>query len=949
MQNIHNRFDEINTTTEKVISAFQDGVKWMHEHSDPATKETKIKLLQESKRNLNRVIKASQKRPSIAIFGQSQVGKSFLVRSLAKSPKTSKLEILNSVTDERIDFLQKINPPGGRESTGIITRFSTSKPTNLNTDYPYKVELLSQLDVASIIINGYLEDIQDYLEELDKEEILEKVAALKSQNGSQGVSDLNEDDVYDFNDYLTSNYKDDYRIKYCESIDFFTDLITLLPKMPYNRRWELLHFFWGKNEFLTTIFNRLSETLNVIGFSNVAYVNDKAIINGVKDPQFSNTTNILDVERVKEMFHTTSLEELSIINGNGSIRSVGVSEFSSLIKELHFEIPNDFEEKEEKKFLLYTDVLDFPGSKSRDKIPESVFNSNKENAKLSMFVRGKVSYLFYLYNRDIGISTLLYCMDNEPPLVSESPGLLDQWIKRYIGNSPESRKQHQDKVLSLLRSENIQFEVDHISPLLIAMTKFNVELSGKGGAEVLNDPDSHNSKWHARFKENFSNYMSKPVEDKWTENWSSLNESFKFIFPIRDPGFSGAFFEGYEPSNQTEKAVRLEKVGIINDMEVSFKNSNVTSDFIFDKDTLWKELLTPNKTGIDYLCKYLEPSSHPINMLTQLQSIYDVAVQQILEVLESEHSSGDMDEDLRQAKIKGAMAFTAILSLSNNLDSPLSNYLKQIATTENEVWRLLYEFKFNLQKENLEESIDYSKVKSFLSTLGIDINQSTSKAKVKTELLDFYDVGEDDLNEILKSQIGVNIDGLLSIKLKAKNSSEQFADLVLHHWANKLTSIRFKNEVKSTKANNEVFSTIFSEILKSNSNQSIKNEIIEIIDEELREGITKEKFNLISSCITSILNRYVFSATWLSSQQNDKPIQRQNGKPIFSNTSVLLDGTAITKEIIGNSSKNYISEFSFGVKELFKENVKKEYGIDSNFNTEINAKIGGVINRIKTI
>jgi hypothetical protein len=949
MQNIHNRFDEINVNTEKVILAFKDGVKWMHEHADPATKKTKVKLLQESKRNLNRVIKASQKRPSVAIFGQSQVGKSFLVRSLAKSPKTSKLEVLNSVTDERIDFLQKINPPGGRESTGIITRFSTSKPRNVNSDYPYKVELLSQLDIASIIINGYLEDIQDYIEELDKEEILEKVATLKSEKSNLDIGDLHEDEVTDFNDYLIANYKDDYRIKYCESIDFFTDLITLLPKIKYNRRWELLHYFWGKNEFLTAIFNRLSETLHDIGFSNVAYVNDKAIINGVKNPEFSNTTNILDVERVKEMFHTPSLDELSIVNAKGSIRSVPVSEFSSLIKELHFEIPNDFDQKEDKKFLLYTDVLDFPGSKSRDKIPETVFNSNNQSAKLSMFVRGKVSYLFYLYNRDIGISTLLYCMDNEPPLVSESPGLLDQWIKRYIGNNPEARKEHQDKVLHLLKSENVECEVDNISPLLIAMTKFNVELSGKGGAEVLNDPDSHNSKWHARFKENFSNYMSKPVEDKWTENWTCLNQSFKFIFPIRDPGFSGSFFEGYEPLNQAEKAVRPEKIGVISDMEVSFKNSNVTSDFIFDKDSLWEELLTPNKTGIDYLCKYLEPSSHPINMLTQLQSIYEAAIKQILEILESEYSLGDMDEDLRQAKVKGAMAFTAILSLSNNLENPLSIYMKQIATTENEVWRLLYEFKFNHQKDNSEESIDYSKVKSFLATLGINIVENSSKTAVKRELLDFYDVGENDLNEILKSQIGVNIDELLSTKLKAKHSSEQFADVVLHHWANKLTSIRFKNDVKSTKANNEIFNAIFSEILKSSSKQNIKNEIIEIIDDELKEGITKEKFNLIASCITSILNRYVFSATWLSSKQKDKPVQRHNNKPIFSNSSFLLDRTAISKEIIGYASKQYISEFSLGVKELFKENVKKEYGVDSDFNTEINAEIGLVINRIKTL
>jgi hypothetical protein len=949
MQNINNRFNDINSKTDKAVLALQDGLKWMESNGDVTTKETKIKLLQENKRNLNRVIKASKRRPSVAIFGQSQVGKSFLVRSLARSPITSKLEVLNSISGERIDFLQKINPPGGRESTGIITRFSTSKPNNINKNYPYKVELLSQLDIASIIINGYLEDIQDYIEELDKEEILDKIASLKNENKSFKITDLTEDEIYDFNDYLTTNYKDDYRIKYCKSINFFNDLILLLPNIAYNRRWELLHYFWGKNEFLTSLFNQLSETLYKVGFSKVTYVNDSAIINGKKEPEYGNTTNILDVERVKEMFYTPALKELLVCNEKGEINSVAVSEFSALIKELHFEIPNEFEEKEERSFLKHTDILDFPGSKSRDKIPELVFNSNVESAKLSMFVRGKVSFLFYLYNRDIGISTLLYCMDNEPPLVSESPGILDKWIKRYIGNSPELRKSHQEKVLQLLQTEKINCDVDNISPLLIAMTKFNVELSGKGGAEVLNDPDSHNSKWYARFKENFSNYMSKPVQDKWTENWSGEGEAFKFIFPIRDPGFSGAFFQGYEPSNQLEEALRPEKIGIINDMETSFMNSSITSNFIFDKKELWQELLSPNKTGIDYLCKYLEPSSHPVNMLAQLHSIYQEAIGNILEILRSEYSSGNMDEDMREAKIKGAMAFTSILSLSNNFDSPLSHYLKQIQTTENEIWRLLYEFKFNLQNEDVEESIDYTKVKSFLFTLGIDLDGDKSKSDLKRELLDFYEVEESDLNEILKSQIGVTIGELLSTELKTKKTSEQFSDLVLQHWSNKLTSIQFKNDVKFTKENNDVFSTIFSEILKSDSKTNIKNEIVKIIDEELKDDITKEKFNLISSCITSILNRYVFSATWLFSSQKDRPIQRQNNKPIFSNTAILNNGSIITKETISKASKTYISEFSFGVKELFKENVKKKYGIDSSFDTRINAEMGTVISKIESL
>ena len=369
----------LNTRTKQMIATLEKGINWISINGDTSSLDSKKRLLNDNKRKLNRVSSALQKRPSIAIFGQSQVGKSFLVRSLAKSPITSKLEIINSMTEERIDFLQKINPPGGRESTGIITRFSTSKPINIKSAYAYKVELLSQLDIAAIIINGYLEDIQEYIEELDKEEILDKVTALKAAYPTIDNTDLKEDKVYDFNDYIISNYKDDRRIDYCKAINFFNDLVLLLPRMSYDKRWELLHFLWGKNKFLTTIFNRLSETLYHLGFAQIAYVNEKAIINGKKDPQYANTTNILDVERVKQMFYTPALEQLSVCNSNGELKNVPVSEFSALIKELHFEIPNDFDSAKERTFLLQTDVLDFPGSKSREKVPETVYNSNKES------------------------------------------------------------------------------------------------------------------------------------------------------------------------------------------------------------------------------------------------------------------------------------------------------------------------------------------------------------------------------------------------------------------------------------------------------------------------------------------------------------------------------------------------------------------------------------------
>ena len=60
---------------------------------------------------------------SVGIFGESQAGKSFLVSTLI-SDKNGNSTI--QLGNRKLDFIRDINPQGsGKESTGVVTRFST--------------------------------------------------------------------------------------------------------------------------------------------------------------------------------------------------------------------------------------------------------------------------------------------------------------------------------------------------------------------------------------------------------------------------------------------------------------------------------------------------------------------------------------------------------------------------------------------------------------------------------------------------------------------------------------------------------------------------------------------------------------------------------------------------------------------------------------------------------
>jgi hypothetical protein len=68
---------------------------------------------------------SSVRAPCVGVFGPSQAGKSYLVSALSKGSQSSLKVKLGS---EYVDFLQKINPGGGRESTGVVTRFLSPNP-----------------------------------------------------------------------------------------------------------------------------------------------------------------------------------------------------------------------------------------------------------------------------------------------------------------------------------------------------------------------------------------------------------------------------------------------------------------------------------------------------------------------------------------------------------------------------------------------------------------------------------------------------------------------------------------------------------------------------------------------------------------------------------------------------------------------------------------------------
>ena len=111
---------------------------------------------------VGRIAKALEVNPAAAVFGESQVGKSYLVQNLLKNHE-GVLRVLTDRNGGTANFILDLNPSGGGvESTSLITRFTVRDSAGDNDAFPIAVKLFSPVDVALTLADSYYSDVQNH-------------------------------------------------------------------------------------------------------------------------------------------------------------------------------------------------------------------------------------------------------------------------------------------------------------------------------------------------------------------------------------------------------------------------------------------------------------------------------------------------------------------------------------------------------------------------------------------------------------------------------------------------------------------------------------------------------------------------------------------------------------------------------------------------------------------
>ena len=145
---------------EEMIGQVSSMLDWVNQHTQSSKRLVLAKSLVNARRRLKRIYNAMSDNPTIAAYGESQQGKSYIISSLLSSPGRPL-----TITDgygKSIDFIDKINFKGdNQESTGVVTRFTTTMFMK-DAHFPVRLRLLSVADIVTILTDSYMKDTTGY-------------------------------------------------------------------------------------------------------------------------------------------------------------------------------------------------------------------------------------------------------------------------------------------------------------------------------------------------------------------------------------------------------------------------------------------------------------------------------------------------------------------------------------------------------------------------------------------------------------------------------------------------------------------------------------------------------------------------------------------------------------------------------------------------------------------
>lgn len=590
-------------TLEQVGTEF---LTWLDDNAERVRQE-KAGLTKEFRRlvaQARRLEQAVQRPMCVGVFGPSQSGKSYLISALARKGAAP---LLADFAGQEIDFIRDINPEGGRESTGLVTRFTLQPASDTTPAAPVRMRLLTQTDLIKILGNTYYADCDHSEDEpLTQAQLTELLGELAKAAQAQPVDPLTVEDVYDLQAYFERYFKGFERVRLLRH-GYWEQAAHLAPRLRIQDRVRLFGVIWGGVEAFGQLYARLYTGLQGLNFASDAYAGLEALL--------PRERSIIDVQTLRGL-GTGGGETLTLIGAGGARVTLPRSEVTALIAELRIVIS-----EQPWDFFRHTDLLDFPGARSREQIKDLPAFLETGDALQSLFLRGKVAYLFERYCAEQELTSMLLCIGPSNQEVKTLPEMVFDWIVSTHGATPEQRAQQP-------------------TALFLVLTKFDMEFEEKAGER------SPESRWITRLESSLLNFFGK--QHDWPRQWDTRGV-FRNSYWLRNPNFKAKNIFDYD-ENGRELGVRPGERKRIEAFREAFLKDAVASAHFQDPAKAWEAGFALNDGGVSYLAENLRPLCNPELKRQQLAGQVVRLREQMVERMGHYYVSDNPEQELEKRR-----------------------------------------------------------------------------------------------------------------------------------------------------------------------------------------------------------------------------------------------------------------------------------------------------------
>ncbi|SOD99712.1 virulence factor SrfC family protein [Spirosoma fluviale] len=922
-------FGNLTSESQQLQKSIQNGLNWLNQYAEPEKRISTLDELGKLRRQAKRLQYAAGFRPALAMFGISQVGKSYLVSNLARIPGQSLLQIDNAGLpadrvreiighDGPISFIDDINPKGGgTEATGVVTRFTTHHQSG---QPGYLVRLLSQIDVVKIMALGYQYNVinSSYPDKLTAEKLDKLIASLNDLRQAGEQPGMSEDDVLDLRDYLNRNFQGMDLIGTLRRYGYWEKIASLIPQLRPVDRWSAFSLLWHEDAFMTDLFRQISQGLSELNFAAEGYVGLEAIA-----PQHQ---TIVDVKRFDELGDPERDTGSVNVMINGKSHLLNRSILTTITAELVLPLPKGIEQHSTRRFLQYADILDFPGARSMEGSEEVVYQKATEtNAKMAPFLRGKVFYLFNSYNDSFGISSLLFCMDDRQNDVKGKlniNSMISQWVGANVGRTAEEREIRENALNQLIPAD-VRGDVARVNPFFLILTKINVEID-KCDPGKIGQPHFHDDIWEKRLETFFDKEIDKGSLDKWSRKWNNQG-AFKNTFMIRDPRYSQVAYQVVDGIE--EHSTRFEPV--FADLQQSFVQSRHAVNHFHNPLLAWQEATQPSHNGIDYLLKYLLPACHPAIKEEQLRGALQEVRQGIGRALCAHYEGGSVEEKLKRARER-----------RERIKLPLGLVVQQKRLGQLLATLTLAEQHTGGGMWDRQLAIDaMSQPDMFMKEANGTTTATTEQANQQS-VVDFL---EDMLGDFKETP---------SVATKAKlapNLAYRYAEIFLGHWVGQLKDTADDRAfLHGFGFQKEEADILMEEMVRSMERDTLKDRLADKVGLYIEQP---DNLEIVLSIGRAAVNEFVNTLGWSRVSAEDKrsnkalfqPIPNAPAVPIFDDTVLTVPDKTSLQPTVEDPGRFWYSQWFRGYYQSFEYNVLREANLADPERARINGLLEVII------